>query len=123
MLVVDDEKDLLEIAQAYLTEMGYSALQADNAASALTTMAEYKDIDLMVTDIIMPGGINGVELAERARAINPKLKVIYCSGFPADALMERSGTMVDGPLLRKPYIARSLRPLCSGLWMRRLRCR
>jgi PAS domain S-box-containing protein len=103
VLVVDDETDLLEIARAYLTEMGYSALTASNAATALTTIAQYKEIDLMVTDIIMPGGMNGVEMAVMARELNPNLKVIYSSGFPADALMEKNGTVIDGPLLRKPY--------------------
>jgi CheY-like chemotaxis protein len=103
VLVVDDETELLEIAHAYLTEMGYSALRADNAASALSTLAQYKEINLLVTDIIMPGGMNGVELAEKARQLSPTLKVIYSSGFPADALIERNGTMVDAPLLRKPY--------------------
>jgi DNA-binding LytR/AlgR family response regulator len=47
--------------------------------------------------------MNGVELAEKARQLSPTLKVIYSSGFPADALIERNGTMVDAPLLRKPY--------------------
>jgi two-component SAPR family response regulator len=51
----------------------------------------------------MPGGINGVELARKVRQLNPKIKVIYCSGFPAGALVERSMPLVDGPLLHKPY--------------------
>jgi PAS domain S-box-containing protein len=103
ILVVDDEQDLLEIAHTYLNRMGHSTLRADNAASALNVLAQYKQIDLMLTDIIMPGGMNGVELAKQARQLNPKLKVIYSSGFPADALAERSGTTVDAPMLRKPY--------------------
>ena len=103
VLVVDDEADLLEIAHAYLTEMGYSALRADNAASALNALALHKEIDLMLTDIIMPGGMNGVELAEKARELSPGLKVIYSSGYPSDALIERNGTRIDGPMLRKPY--------------------
>jgi CheY-like chemotaxis protein len=103
VLVVDDEPDLLEIAQAYLTEMGYTALRADNAARALDTLALHKEIDLMITDIIMPGGMNGAELARKARELSPRLKIIYSSGYPSDALVERSGTRVDGPLLRKPY--------------------
>ena len=103
VLVVDDEEELLEIAQAYLADMGYSALQAQNGASALEAVARFKEIDLIITDIIMPGGMNGVELAQKARQLNPRLKIIYSSGFPADALTERSGMQVDGPLLRKPY--------------------
>jgi CheY-like chemotaxis protein len=103
VLIVDDEVELLEIAHEYLIEMGYSALRANNAASALKTIAEDGEIDLMITDIIMPGGMNGVELAEKARLLSPRLKVIYSSGFPADALVERNGTKVDDPMLRKPY--------------------
>jgi len=103
VLVVDDEPELLEIAYTYLAEMGYSAMRADNAANALKTMALNEEISLMITDIVMPGGMNGVELAKKARELNPRLKVIYSSGYPSDALIERSGTRVDGPLLRKPY--------------------
>jgi len=104
VLVVDDEPELLVLAQAYLTDMGYTALCAGNGASALKLIARHKEIDLMITDIVMPGGMNGVELAKKARRINPGLQVIYSSGFPADALAERSGTNVDGPTLRKPYM-------------------
>ena len=103
VLVVDDEAELLEIAQAFLSEMGYSALLAEDGARALEIVAQFGEIDLMVTDIIMPGGMNGVDLARKARQLSPKLKIIYSSGFPADALSERSGMRVDAPLLRKPY--------------------
>jgi CheY-like chemotaxis protein len=83
--------------------MGYSALLAEDGARALEIVERFDDIDLMVTDIIMPGGMNGVELAHKARQLSPNLKIIYSSGFPADALTERSGMQVDAPLLRKPY--------------------
>jgi PAS domain S-box-containing protein len=103
VLVVDDEPALLEIAQAFLSEMGYSALLAEDGAHALEIVARSGEIDLMVTDIIMPGGMNGVDLARKTRELRPKLKIIYSSGFPADALSERSGMQLDAPLLRKPY--------------------
>jgi DNA-binding LytR/AlgR family response regulator len=57
----------------------------------------------MITDVIMPGGMNGVELAHAVRQLSPRTKVIFSSGFPAEALAERSGTLVDGPVLHKPY--------------------
>jgi PAS domain S-box-containing protein len=103
VLVVDDEEDLLEVALAYLADMGFSALRATDGASALEALANCGEIELMVTDIVMPGGMNGVELVQRARALRPDLKIIYSSGFPAEALAERSMPLVDGPLLRKPY--------------------
>jgi PAS domain S-box-containing protein len=103
VLVVDDEEDLLEVAITYLEEMGFTALQAINGASALEVLARRGDIAMMVTDIVMPGGMNGVELAKKALELRPDLKIIYSSGFPAEALAERSMPLVDGPLLRKPY--------------------
>jgi len=103
VLVVDDEADLLEVALAYLAEMGYTAFEAKDGASALEVLAQRSEIDLMVTDIVMPGGMNGVELAQKALLLRPDLKIIYSSGFPAEAMAERSMPLVDGPLLRKPY--------------------
>jgi len=57
----------------------------------------------MVTDIIMPGNMNGIELAQKVRELRPGIKVIFTSGFPAEALEERSGKLEGGPLLHKPY--------------------
>lgn len=103
VLVVDDEADLLKIAAAYLAEMGLTALQAIDGASALEIVKRERAIDLMVTDIVMPGGMNGVELAQCIHELNPKMKIIYSSGFPADALAERRMSLLDGLLLHKPY--------------------
>jgi len=103
VLVVDDEEDLLEIAISYLAEMGFTSFQASDGASALEILVHHSEIDLLVTDIVMPGGMNGVELVQKARVLRPDLKIIYSSGFPAEALAERSMSLVDGPLLHKPY--------------------
>jgi len=103
ILIVDDESDLLEVASSCLGEIGYTVLNAKDGASALSLLASREDIDLLLTDIIMPGGMNGVELARQAIGLCPEIKVIYCSGFPADALAEKIAPLVDGPLLRKPY--------------------
>jgi CheY-like chemotaxis protein len=103
ILVVDDEADLLEVAIAYLEEMGLKSYQASDGVSALRMIADHSEIDLMVTDIVMPGGMNGVELAHKAHTLRPGLKIIYSSGFPAEALAERRMPLVDGPLLHKPY--------------------
>jgi PAS domain S-box-containing protein len=103
VLVVDDEVDLLEIAVAYLEDMGYRALHATDGARALEVLTREPGIDLLITDVMMPGGMNGVELARKVRELKPDVKIIYSSGFPSEALSERSGTQVDGPLLYKPY--------------------
>jgi PAS domain S-box-containing protein len=103
VLVVEDEVDLLEVALVYLEEMGLTVFSATDGASALEMIVERGEIDLMVTDIVMPGGMNGPELVQRACVLCPNLKIIYSSGFTAEALAEKTMTLVDGPLLRKPY--------------------
>jgi CheY-like chemotaxis protein len=103
VLVVDDEEDLLEVALVYLEKMGFTVLQARDCASALRMIAQHEEIILMVTDIVMPGGMNGAQLAQKARVLRPALKIVYSSGFPADTLSEKTVALLDGPLLRKPY--------------------
>ena len=104
VLVVDDEVDLLEIAVSYCEELGLRVLHATDGPSALEVAAGEPHLDLLLTDVVMPGGLNGVTLAARLRARYPTLKVAYCSGFPSSALAERSQLRVDGPLINKPYL-------------------
>jgi CheY-like chemotaxis protein len=103
VLVVDDEPDLLTIALAYLAEIGCRGLTATDGATALDILQCEPQIGLIITDIIMPHGMSGVELAKRVHALYPSIKVIYTSGFPAGALQERNMALAEGPLLRKPY--------------------
>jgi len=103
VLIVDDEVDLLEVAVVYLEDMGYRVLHATDGPSALAIIAHEGNIDLLITDIIMPGGMNGVQLAARAQQLKPSIKIIYSSGFTSDALSEKSGMKIDAPLLNKPY--------------------
>jgi PAS domain S-box-containing protein len=103
ILVVDDEVELLEVAVTYLEEMGFTTLQATDGPSALAVVARAPEIDLVLTDVVMPGGMHGVALAQQIRQQKPDVTVIYTSGFPSSALIERSQLHVDGPLINKPY--------------------
>src|SRR5690606_38837397 len=80
VLVVDDEQALLEVALSYLEAMGLRALHATDGREALAVLEKEPDIALLLTDVVMPGGINGAELAERARAMRPDLKVVFTTG-------------------------------------------
>jgi CheY-like chemotaxis protein len=103
VLIVDDELELLEVADAYLTGMGHTTQRALGGKQALDLVSSNPDFDLVITDVIMPGGMSGVELVRQIRKTAPNIKVIYSSGFSADTLVKRSGTVVDGYLLPKPY--------------------
>jgi signal transduction histidine kinase/ActR/RegA family two-component response regulator len=103
ILLVDDEHDLLDISSAYLNKLGYETLLATNAAHALHLVDEHPGIDVIVTDIVMPGSMNGIDLTRAIAQRNPEIKSIYTSGFPADALAEKNFTVDGHTLLNKPY--------------------
>ena len=102
VLVVDDEPDLLEISVLFLRDKGYNVAGALDGATALKVLRERPDISLLVTDVTMPG-MNGIELAEKARLLNPCLAVVYCSGHYADALLRQYSSIGEGSVLHKPY--------------------
>ncbi len=108
ILVVEDDADVLELAIEGLTGLGYEVLSAANAAQALDILRSDKPINLMFSDIIMPGGMNGVQLAVEARRIRPEMKVLLTSGYTAQALKLEHGLPDDLEVLGKPYRSEDL---------------
>jgi CheY-like chemotaxis protein len=103
VLLVDDEPELLSMAAKYLQRLGYVTLEAADAAAALALIDQHTALDAMVTDIIMPGGMDGFDLAHRVRELLPHIGIVYTSGFPADALAQRRFTSASDVMLHKPY--------------------
>ncbi len=101
ILVVDDDEDILALARAYLEDQGYNVLQAPNGAEGLRVLKSAK-VDLLFTDIVMPGEMDGFELAHQARQACPELRVLYTSGFFKD-LPQRRKIAPDGAMLPKPW--------------------
>jgi PAS domain S-box-containing protein len=109
VLVVEDERELREIITRTLIRHGYRVFQAVDGNEALKIWGEYKnEIELLFTDVIMPGGINGRELAERLLEQKPQLKVIYSTGYSADALGKDFHLDVNLNYLPKPYLPEDL---------------
>jgi PAS domain S-box-containing protein len=108
VLVVDDEPELLEIATSFLEELGYSVLSARGGQEALGVLAKRPGVDVLITDVVMPGGMSGVALSKTARQLYPKLSVVYVSGYPTDIIEENSGNALEAPLINKPYNRASL---------------
>jgi CheY-like chemotaxis protein len=83
--------------------LGYRTVLASDAQSALDVLAATSDIDVLFTDVVLPGGTNGFELAQRARTLRPRLKVLYTSGYTNNAIIQ-SGVADDTVvLIAKPY--------------------
>ncbi len=118
ILIVDDREDVAELARTILRDFGYTTLVASNAREALEILDSSGKVDLLFTDLIMPGGMNGVLLAREARRRQPKLKVLLATGY-AEASLERTdigGSEFD--LLNKPYrrteLVRRVRAILDG---------
>jgi CheY-like chemotaxis protein len=99
ILVVDDEGILRELARAQLESAGYQVVTAADGPSALARLAEQPGIRLVFSDVLMPGGLTGVELAAQVRAQFPHSRVLLTSGFTAPG----RGASFDGLVLHKPY--------------------
>ena len=104
ILVVEDELSVRTFVSRLLERCGYKIMSAESGIDALVTWEKNRrQIDLLLTDIIMPGGLNGYDLAGRLLAEKPELKVIYTSGYTGDPTGKRS-KMVEGVnFLQKPY--------------------
>jgi CheY-like chemotaxis protein len=103
ILLVEDEPVLRELARMILQDYDYRVLEAGNGVEALKVWDEQQGkIDLLLTDMVMPEGMNGRELAEKLKLRNPQLKVIYTSGYSFDAIGSEA-ELGGARFLQKPY--------------------
>jgi CheY-like chemotaxis protein len=105
ILVVDDIPEVCDLVAAILSGLGYEVVCAGDAERALQILAAGHKCDLLFTDIMMPG-IHGFELARRAKALRPTLRIIYLTGY-APMLPDDAGETF-GPILKKPFRAQEL---------------
>lgn len=107
---------MLRLARTWLESLGYQTLGARNGPEALDPLRPEpgRPIDAMITDLMMPGGINGMQLAETARALRPGIKVLLTSGSISGQSAAAAATVLGASVLRKPYrrgdLACALRP-------------
>jgi nitrogen-specific signal transduction histidine kinase/ActR/RegA family two-component response regulator len=103
ILLVEDQPAARRLARRILVRQGYDVQEANDAKTALHILADGAHFDLLLTDIVLPGGVSGIELARRARAEQPGLKLVYASGFASSPELDDAADDLDAPLLRKPY--------------------
>jgi CheY-like chemotaxis protein len=103
ILVVEDDPFVRAYAVRTLDGLGYHVVAAVNGPEALSRLHGDERIDLLFTDVVMPGGMNGWELAEQARALRPSLKILLTSGYALETLLARGRLRSDMAFLNKPY--------------------
>ena len=103
ILVVEDDPRLRRVVTRRLRSLGYQVIEAENGANALKLLAAHPEIAMIFTDFVMPGGMNGNELADAAFATRPDIKVLFTSGYAEPAVARRQ--LRAGAWLKKPYTA------------------
>ena len=107
VLVVEDEPKLRKVAVKMLERLGLRSMQAETAKDALDLLAG-THADLLFTDIELPGGMNGTELAEAAQELDPNIKVLFTTGYAREAVLHDRWLQENVPWLLKPYSHREL---------------
>jgi two-component system NtrC family sensor kinase len=105
VLVVEDNQEVAEVCQSYLHQLGYRVVMADNAQAGLAIVRGGAAIDLVLTDVVMAGEMNGIDLARQLRSDHAKLPIILTTGYSTDVSL----TSNEFPLIRKPYSLAELR--------------
>jgi CheY-like chemotaxis protein len=108
ILVVEDDPAVRKFVDAQLRGLGYTVTEATNGHEALRIVETRPDVDLLFTDIIMPGGMNGRQLADEALKIRPGLKVLFTSGYTQNAIVHHGRLDPDVYFLPKPFRRRDL---------------
>jgi CheY-like chemotaxis protein len=108
ILVVEDEEFVRQLATRVLGSLGYKVLEARDGKSALAMIEAHPVIALLFTDVVLPGGMNGPDIAREALGRRPDLKVLYTSGYTGNAIQQLEALDVPVRLISKPYAIEEL---------------
>ncbi len=108
VLVVDDEPTVRMLVTEVLEDLGYTAIEAADGAAGLKVLQSDVRIDLLVTDVGLPGGMNGRQVADAARGARPKLKVLFITGYAENAVLSHGHLDAGMHVLTKPFAMEAL---------------
>ena len=103
VLVVDDEPSIRMLVMEVLEEMGYTGIEAGDTIAGLQILQSNVRLDLLITDVGLPGGMNGRQLADAGRTVRPKLKVLFITGYAENAIISHGQLEPDMQVMTKPF--------------------
>jgi PAS domain S-box-containing protein len=118
VLLVDDNEDVRAVAHRQLTSLGYRVIATGSGAEAIEILKRGAEVDLLFTDVVMPDGMGGKELATEAAKVRPGIKTLFASGYFEGALQRNGAIEEDVDFIVKPYkkadLARKIRGILYG---------
>jgi CheY-like chemotaxis protein len=102
VLVVEDEQRVRDVTVTRLVALGYRVLEASNGTAAMEVLVGHPEVEVVFSDLVLPGELSGLDLAKRIQQVHPNVHVILTSGYPAE-LVSEWGAGLDLQVLRKPY--------------------
>jgi PAS domain S-box-containing protein len=108
ILVVEDDDDVRTYSVEILRELGYRVIEAHDGASALRLLERQTRVDLLFTDVVLPGGMTGAQVAEQARVLRPDLKVLFTTGYARNAIIHQGRLDKGVRLITKPFASGEL---------------
>jgi len=119
ILVVEDDEKVRKYSVEALQELGYKVLQAPDGPSALRLLEAHEEVDLLFSDVVLPGGMTGAQVAARARELRPALKVLFTTGYARNAIFHHGRLDKGVQLITKPFsfeaLATKIRDVLDGL--------
>jgi signal transduction histidine kinase len=103
VLVLEDDPDVRSYSAEILRELGYRVLEAHDGPSALRTLEQHPRVDLLFTDVVLPGGVTGAQVAAQAKASRPRLKVLFTTGYARNAIIHHGRLDKGVQLITKPF--------------------
>jgi nitrogen-specific signal transduction histidine kinase len=103
VLVLEDDDDVRSYSAEILRELGYRVLEAHDGAAALRVLDQHVRVDILFTDVVLPGGMTGAQVAAHARTLRPKLKVLFTTGYARNAIIHHGRLDKGVQLITKPF--------------------
>ena len=103
VLVVEDDENVRELVILMLSDLGCAVIEAEDGNLALELLDRAPGVDLLFTDVVLPGGLNGVEIAGKVRDRCPEVKIVFTSGYPDGEIENLTSNRIPAQFLRKPY--------------------
>ena len=115
VLVIDDEPLIRMLMVEYLEDLGLTCAEASDGPSGLAILEKSDDIDLLVTDVGLPNGLNGRQVADRARELRPGIKVLFVTGYAENAALNHGHIGPGTRVLTKPFTVSDFNARVRGL--------